>query len=272
MATRKSLPGVYPAVKKDGTPYFRASLTYKSKHISLGSFDTEQSAHEAYLEGTRILKGEERPEIIDYSGSVLGFSKWVALINLRDNGIYCNGPIYLRHKYFEYYLDLDTILRFDASELFYYTNHSIQRRGEHLFVADYGAQMRINSRYGIRNYAVPGKDYYFKNSDRYDFRSGNIVIVNPYYGVRYETYRGKNVYTARVHINGDIVLGHFEEIEDAAIAYNKAADALERGGVRGNFNRNYLENLSQAEYMIRYKSIRFAGSFKKLLADIGIRG
>ena len=76
------------------------------------------------------------------------------MINLRDNGIYCRGPIYLRNRYFEYYLDKDTILRFDASELFYYTHHSIQRRGGHLFVADYGSQLNVYARYGIKSFAV----------------------------------------------------------------------------------------------------------------------
>ena len=40
-------PGVYIAKKKDGTIYYRSSFTYKSKHISLGSFATEKEAHKA---------------------------------------------------------------------------------------------------------------------------------------------------------------------------------------------------------------------------------
>ena len=42
------LPGVYLATKKDGTVYYRSSITYRSKHISLGSFSTEEDAHCAY--------------------------------------------------------------------------------------------------------------------------------------------------------------------------------------------------------------------------------
>ena len=34
------LPGVYQAKKKDNTIYFRSSITYSGKHISLGSFET----------------------------------------------------------------------------------------------------------------------------------------------------------------------------------------------------------------------------------------
>lgn len=42
------LPGVYPAKRKDGTPYFRAGIHYKNKHISLGSYTEESLAHNAY--------------------------------------------------------------------------------------------------------------------------------------------------------------------------------------------------------------------------------
>ena len=49
------LPGVYIAYKKNGTAYYRASITYRSKHISLGSFDTEENAHLAYQEAARLL-------------------------------------------------------------------------------------------------------------------------------------------------------------------------------------------------------------------------
>ncbi len=39
--------GVYAATKKDGTQYYRSSITFKSKHISLGSFPTETEAARA---------------------------------------------------------------------------------------------------------------------------------------------------------------------------------------------------------------------------------
>lgn len=252
------LAGVYPAVKKDGTPYYRASLTYSSKHISLGSFDTAQAANAAYKAAAVILRGEggRRITIDDYEEGPLPFEKWIAMINLRDNGIYCRGPIYLRNRYFEYYLDKDTILRFDASELFYYTHHSIQRRGGHLFVADYGSQLNVYARYGIKSFAVCGKDYYFRNNDRYDFRSGNVVIVNPYFGVTKETVRARDTFTTRIHVRSDLIVGHYSELTDAAIAYNKAADILEAAGVRSNFNRNYLEDISEAEYKLRYARIK----------------
>ena len=48
-------PGVFLAKKKDGTLYYRSSLTYKNKHISLGSYDTEDQAHQTYMEASMIL-------------------------------------------------------------------------------------------------------------------------------------------------------------------------------------------------------------------------
>lgn len=39
---KQQLTGVYTAKRKDGSTYFRASLTYRNKHISLGSYDHEK--------------------------------------------------------------------------------------------------------------------------------------------------------------------------------------------------------------------------------------
>ena len=189
MTGTSNLPGVFAAVKKDGSIYYRASVTYKNKHISLGSFEDENAAHAAYISACELLgrpvetEAGTSPLLTDdilsheAADTPLSFSKRVMLINLRDNGIYCRGPIYLRTRYFDYYLDPKTVLRFDAQELFYYTNHTIQRRGGHLFVSDYGSQINILNRYGIPSYAVKGRDYIFKNGDEYDFRAGNIVII-----------------------------------------------------------------------------------------------
>ena len=52
------------------------------------------------------------------------------------------------------------------------------------------------------------------------------------------------------------MVGHYSELTDAAIAYNKAADILEAAGIRTNFNRNYLEDISEAEYKLRYARIK----------------
>ena len=43
----QNLPGVFTARKKDGTLYYRASITHKKKHISLGSYKTPFMAYAA---------------------------------------------------------------------------------------------------------------------------------------------------------------------------------------------------------------------------------
>ena len=55
--------GVFRAGKKDGTVYYRASLTKNGKHISLGSFPDALQAHRAYEQGLLLLsdpRSEER--------------------------------------------------------------------------------------------------------------------------------------------------------------------------------------------------------------------
>ncbi|MCR5432096.1 MAG: hypothetical protein K6E95_06025 [Lachnospiraceae bacterium] len=255
-------PGVYAAVKKNGTPYWRASVTHKGKHISLGSFRAEEQAERAYHEACRVLRGdgEKQYEIADYAeGScVLSFAKWVTLINFRDNGIYCKGPIYLRKGYFEYYLSSTEDYRFGPDDLFYYTHHTIQKRGGHLFVADYGMQVSILSRYGVKPYSVPNKDYFFKNGDEKDFRPGNLVIVNRYAGVRCERKNAREVYVARINMGKgtSVVIGRYDTEEEAAVAYNKAVDILEAAGSERGYVPNYIEDMSQAKYRVLYSNIK----------------
>lgn len=52
----KNLPGVFKAQKKNGDVYYRSSITFHSKHISLGSFDNEEDANAAYNDATAIFK------------------------------------------------------------------------------------------------------------------------------------------------------------------------------------------------------------------------
>ena len=94
-------PGVYTACKKDGTQYFRVSITYRNKHISLGSYDDINVAANAYNEADYLLHTTDNSDInpIDYhttysNASILSFEKWVILVNFRDNGLYFKTPIY----------------------------------------------------------------------------------------------------------------------------------------------------------------------------------
>ncbi len=250
------LPGVYTAVKKDGTIYYRASITCKNKHISLGSYALESLANQAYTEAEHFLRDAFVP--LEYAlahRTALSFDKTVTLINFRDNGVYIKTPIYLRKNYFEYYLTSTLVLKFDIDDLFYYSSHRIQKRGGHLFVSDYGMQYSILSRYGIKNHGVPGKDFLFVNEDPTDYRYSNIKIINPYAGVTRLTENGKTVYQAKIHINGYFSLGIYEQDYLAAIAYNKACDLAKDMGIAKEFPVNYIDFLSASEYADLYSDL-----------------
>ena len=212
------MKGTSTATKKDGTVYYRASITFRRKHISLGGFDTVSEANAAYLEADRLLN-RERLGINQYKeNSPLPFEKWVILINFRDNGIYFGTPIYARSKFFYYYLSPTDVLKFDIDDLFYYSSRKIMKRNGHLFVADYGMQVNILNRYGIRNFAVAGKDYLFLNDDDTDFRHENLAIINRYQGVAEVCYKGKTKYRARINVPGYYIIGYYHSEIEAAIA------------------------------------------------------
>lgn len=255
--------GVYPSVKKSGTPYYRSSLTFRRRHISLGSYDDPETAHLAYLEGLQILS-ESSLSLRDYNeGCNLAFEKWVCLLNFRDFGVYFGKPIYLGQRLFYYYLSPTHVLKFDMDDLFFYTAHKIMCRGNHYFVADYGMQANIASRYGIKNYAVEGVDYVFINGDPTDFRRENLKILNIYHGVRLEEQRTAQtsrqyLYTARIHIRGNYVIGRYATALEAAIAYNKAIDILHKKGVKKAFTPNYIEEVSPRRYAEIYSMLQIS--------------
>lgn len=260
--TMEKLAGVFTATKKDGTVYYRSNITIKNKHISLGSYDNIEAANKAYLEASEIYNSNITIDEYSNEHFNLSFLKFVILVNFRDNNIYFKTPIYLYKKYFYYYFDKNHFLKFDADDLFYYSTHSIMRRGGHLFVADYGMQVNILSRYGIKSHAVCGKDYYFANGDTQDFRYGNIIIINPYHGVNHFVKNGRDFYKVKIHINGDYVVGTYKTVEEAAIAYNKAADCLKEKGVQKNFPENYPESLSAITYASIYRSVKISAKIR----------
>lgn len=265
------LPGVYIAYKKNGTAYYRASITYRNKHISLGSFHTEEDANLAYREAGRLLQGMPASMEDAFSlPTILSFGKVISLLNFRDNLIYFKNPIYLKNNYFIYYISKSDELKFDIDDLFYYSSHKIMRRKGHLFVSDYGMQINILSRYGIKNYAVAGRDYYFANEDPTDFRYSNIIVVNRYYGVAKITSSSGEYYKVTIHINGNYTVGTYQSEEKAAIAYNKAVDLAKSSGVSKSFQTNYLEQLSPRQYAETYSQIKISEkyiNYLKALAD-----
>ena len=248
------LQGVYTAVRKDGTIYYRSNITYKSKHISLGSFDSELSASRAYATASTILLKETNSiEDSYFHTHALAFDKIVTLINYRDNGMYIKTPIYLRKNY-----------------LFYYSEHRILKRQGHLYVNDYGMQVTLLSRYGIQPHAVCGRDYVFVNNDSTDMRYENIKLLNPYHGVEIVKTAGLDKYKARIHINGNFVIGTYNTIEKAAIAYNKAVDMAHAHGIEKNYPENYIESISGKEYADIYTSVTVSNKYLQYLQQFDL--
>jgi hypothetical protein len=262
--------GVYLSHHKDGTEYYRAYVHRKNRRISLGGYDTQGNAVAAVECARRVLDLTEHlsdafsaPMLYQSSTefAAISFGKFVSLINLHDNGLYLRVPIYLSRNFFTYYVDIDTTLVFDADDLFFYRDKIIQRRGGRLFVATFdGMQDGLLTRYGVRPFSVVGRDYRFANGNSYDLRLSNIEIINPYYGVRRGVKKGKTVYTAYIHVRGNIKVGDFPTAHEAAVAYNKAVDILMKQGSTKQYRQNYIESLSAREYARIYSELRLPRS------------
>ncbi len=255
------LTGVYPATKQNGQTYFRSSITYHGKHISLGSFPTEEEAHQAYTSASNLLDSTLSIDDAFYLTRYLDFDKLVSLINFRDNRMYIPNPIYLQKHYFSYFLGIHRELKFDIDDLFYYSSHKILQRQGHLYVNDYGMQVTLLSRYGIKPHAVCGRDYRFVNGDTSDFRYSNIEVINPYFGVTRFEKNGQIRYRAKIHINGKYTIGTYRSAEHAAVAYNKAVDLAKQAGIPKNFPENYIESLSASTYADIYTSIKISRKY-----------
>ena len=184
--------------------------------------------------------------------------------------MYIKNPIYLRKNYFSYYLDISHELKFDIDDLFYYSEHRILKRQGHLYVNDYGMQVTVLSRYGIQPHAVCGRDYIFKNSDETDMRYENIEILNPYHGVEIVKTAGLDKYKARIHINGNFVIGTYNTLEKAAIAYNKAVDMAHAHGIEKNYPENYIDSISGKEYADIYTSVTVSDKYVQYLQQFDL--
>ncbi|MBQ9983231.1 MAG: hypothetical protein IJP29_01445 [Lachnospiraceae bacterium] len=250
-----NLPGVSTAKKKNGTIYYRSSITLQRKHVSLGSFDTEEQANKAYQEACSILR-EGKYELADYGEHfALDFTKFIILMNYRNTNIYFKTPIYLTPDFFYYYLSPEKYLIFDREDLFFYANHKLQTRGGYFFICDYGSQYSILPRYGIKNYAKKGVDYIFVNQNEYDFRYENIKIINEYTGVTEIEQDGKTLYETVIHINGNFLVGRYPDKNIAAVAYNKAVDTLAQKGIHRKYVQNYINDYSSSRYHEEYNKI-----------------
>lgn len=259
--------GVYTTKKKDGTVYYRASIHYHAKHISLGSYGTSAQAAAVCAQARALLADSSAAlphAFSDYP--LIPFEKTVILLNFRDKGLYLGTPIYLQSPhYFVYYLSPEQELKFDNDDLFYYSGHRILQRGGHLYTNDYGMQVSLLSRYGIRAHAVAGVDYAFANGDPTDFRYANIENINPYHGVSKIDDHGRISYLTRIHINGNYQIGIYPTDVTAAIAYNKAVDLAHAAGIRRSYPTNYITGLSASEYADIYTSVKVSHAYRDYL-------
>lgn len=250
---KSPLKGVYITKTSAGKILYRASVTRCGRHISLGSYPSEITANLAYQDAISILENNSI-SLDDFQVfSHLKYEKAVILINYRDNGIYFGTPIYLRKDYFNYYLSPDRVFTFDLDDLFYFSSHKISSRGGHYFVADYGSQISLGSRFGLKPYSVAGRDCVFINHDPMDFRRENLEILNTYHGVILST--DKRSYIARIHTSGYTRIGTYPTALEAAIAYNKAVDILSRTPSSKNYPLNYIDEVSGKVYAEIYNSI-----------------
>lgn len=261
--------GVYKTNKKDGSVYYRVSLTYKNKHISLGSYEDEKLAGSIYRTACEILSDSKKyyisTDIHDSTYHLCSpdfpFGKFVTLINFRDNDIYIKTPIYLCEKFFLYFIDSSAPLIFSTDDLFYYSHHTIMSRGGYYFVNDYGMQTSILNRYGIRIHSVKGRDYIFRNGNDRDFRYENVCVINRYNGVSKIEKNGYTLYKSRIHINGDFIIGTYATEHEAAIAYNKVIHLLSFCS-DVNYPENYVDNISPISYASIYNGVKIS---RKLL-------
>lgn len=252
-------PGVYPNKQKNGKITYRASFTYNNKHISLGTYSDENLAGKAYEYALMLMDSDL--SVKDYSSSVpLLFEKYVVLCNFRDTGMYISNPIYLDKRYFTYYYSENAAYTFDMDDLFYFSSHKLMKRGNHLFVSDYGLQVSLNERFGIRPFSVPGRDFIFINGDDHDYRRENIEIINRFYGVIKEEKKTTVLYKTVIHLNGNIIIGRFESEIEAAVAYNKAVDLIKSSGITKNYSQNYIEGLSPRQYAEIYTAVQISPS------------
>ena len=72
------------------------------------------------------------------------------------------------------------------------------------------------------------------------------------------TKNGQHLYTVRIHIHGNYLVGRYATDVEAAIAYNKAIDILRNKGVTNNFLSNYVEGIAPSRYAEIYSSLPIA--------------
>jgi hypothetical protein len=264
------LPGVYETKKKNGAIYYRAGISYRGRHISLGS-SADAAVAGAMFQEAHLLTEVGAITIHNFNSYIqhLSFDKAVSLLNFRDFGIYIKTPIYLQKSCFLYFLTPDQILKFDKDDLFFYSSHRIIQRQGHLYVNDYGMQCSIAARYGIKNFAVAGRDYLFVNGDPLDFRYANIKVISHYHGVTCVRENIATWYEARIHLKNQWMIGRYSTEVRAAVAYNKAVDYARDHGFQKKFTENYITELSPGAYADMYTGIHLPQRLTSYIDTLG---
>ncbi len=73
----------------------------------------------------------------------------------------------------------------------------------------------------------------------------------------------KTEYKVVIHPSSDFVVGIYSSEKEAASAYNKAADVLNKNGFKKDFLQNFVDNCTNKEYADIYDKLPIS---KKILA------
>lgn len=71
-----------------------------------------------------------------------------------------------------------------------------------------------------------------------------------------------NVYTVRIHVRGNYLVGRYVSMTEAAIAYNKAVDILRENGFSKNYSVNYIEGLPSGKYAELYDRLQISARIR----------
>ncbi|MBQ4463846.1 MAG: hypothetical protein II915_05450, partial [Eubacterium sp.] len=83
-------------------------------------------------------------------------------------------------------------------------------------------------------------------------------VINRYHGVRKTEPGAKVFYEVKIHVNGDVLVGRYDDENTAAVAYNKAADILNNNGIVKDFPENYIEELDSMQYKLLYDTVKIS--------------
>ena len=87
------------------------------------------------------------------------------------------------------------------------------------------------------------------------------LFVQNYHGITQTEKKGKRLFVARLHLNGDVIIGKYTTEIKAAIAYNKAVDYARDHGIQKNFIQNYIADLSAREYADVYSALKLSQTY-----------